>query len=85
MASSNVIRYSGSSASFASLEGELRQKAERIAWLRRLGPHGRLREYLGGQFDFATCCMWAALFAHEVPLLEGEFEFIARTTPEVCE
>jgi hypothetical protein len=29
--------------------------------------------------------VWAARWPHEVPLLQGEFEFIALTMPEVCE
>ena len=31
------------------------------------------------------CCAWAARRPHEVPLLNGEFEFIAVTTPEATE
>jgi hypothetical protein len=50
-----------------------------------LGCKGRLAAYRRGEFDFETCCRWAARYPHEVPLLDGEFEFIARTTPEVCE
>jgi hypothetical protein len=43
------------------------------------------RCWSSGEFDFETCCLWASRYAHEVPLLDGEFEFISRTTPEVCE
>ena len=55
------------------------------ASLLALGCEGRLAAYRRGEFDFETCCRWAARYPHEVPLLDGEFEFIARTTPEVCE
>ena len=53
--------------------------------LRRLGRDGRLAAYRRSEFDLDTCCLWAAIYPHEVPLLNGEFEFIARWTPEVCE
>jgi hypothetical protein len=53
--------------------------------LRRLGREGRLAAYRRGEFDLDTCCLWAAVYPREVPLLNGEFEFIARWTPEVCE
>ena len=50
-----------------------------------LGRQGRLAAYRRGEFSFELCCRWAARYPHEVPLLDGEFEFIVRTTPEVCE
>jgi hypothetical protein len=53
--------------------------------LRRLGREGRLAAYRRGEFDLDTCCLWASRYPSEVPLLNGEFEFIARLTPEVCE
>ena len=60
-------------------------RRDRRATLKRLGRQGRLAAYRRGELDFETCCLWAARWPHEVPLLEGEFEFIARTMPEVCE
>jgi hypothetical protein len=53
--------------------------------LRRLGREGRLAAYHRGELDFGSCHLWAARWPHEVPLLNGEFEFIAITTPEACE
>jgi hypothetical protein len=32
----------------------------------------------------SPCCLWAAIHPHELPLLNGEFEFLAAKTPEVC-
>jgi hypothetical protein len=60
-------------------------RRERRDTLRRLGREGRLAAYRRGEFGLDTCCLWAAAYPHEVPLLNGEFEFIALTTPEVCE
>jgi hypothetical protein len=31
------------------------------------------------------CSMWAARYPEQVPLLGGEFEYLALLTPEVCE
>ncbi|HEY1357051.1 MAG TPA: hypothetical protein VGF21_01985 [Thermoleophilaceae bacterium] len=58
---------------------------ERITALRRMSPAQRLDAYRRGEFDFDTCSTWAAAYPHEVPLINGEFEFIARLTPEVLD
>jgi hypothetical protein len=58
---------------------------ERREALRRLGREGRLAAYRRGELNLDTCCLWAAAYPREVPLLNGEFEFIARTTPEVLD
>jgi hypothetical protein len=58
---------------------------ERREGLRRLGREGRLAAYRRGEFNLETCSLWAAAYPQEVPLLNGEFEFIAAKTPEVCE
>ena len=60
-------------------------RSERREALRRLGRDGRLAAYRRGELCFDSCCLWAARYPREVPLLNGEFEFIAITTPEVCE
>jgi hypothetical protein len=58
---------------------------ERREALRRLGREGRLAAYRRGEFNLDSCCLWAARYPHEVPLLNNEFEFIARMTPEVLD
>jgi hypothetical protein len=60
-------------------------KHERLAALRAMGPAERLGTYRAGGFSFNDCCMWASLYRDEVPILQGEFEFIAMTMPEFCE
>jgi hypothetical protein len=67
------------------LGGQAAARRERRETLRRLGRQGRLAAYRRSEFDLDTCCLWAAMYPREVPLLNGEFEFIARTMPEVCE
>ena len=58
---------------------------ERREALRRLGREGRLAAYRRGELSLDSCCLWASRWPTEVPLLNGEFEFIARTTPEVLD
>ena len=58
---------------------------ERREALRRLGREGRLAAYRRGEFNLDSCCLWAAVYPREVPLLNGEFEFIAAKTPEVLD
>jgi hypothetical protein len=67
------------------LEVELVARRERGETPRRLGREGRLAAYRRGEFDLDTCCLWASQYPREMPLLNGEFEFIVVGTPEVCE
>ena len=60
-------------------------RRERREALRRLGRDGRLAAYRRGELDLTTCCLWAAVYPDEVPLLNDEFEFITHTTLEMCE
>ncbi|HEX8086567.1 MAG TPA: hypothetical protein VF529_19930 [Solirubrobacteraceae bacterium] len=45
----------------------------------------RVSAMRAGRLSLQQCCDWAARRPHEVPLVNGEFEFIARTTPEAAE
>jgi len=47
--------------------------AQRIAAMRR------------GELTLEQCAAWAARYPGQVPLINGEFEYIAVLTPEVCE
>jgi hypothetical protein len=38
-----------------------------------------------GELTLEQCSAWAARYPGEVPLLDGEFEYLAAHTPEVCE
>jgi hypothetical protein len=67
------------------LQAQTTAQRERREVLRRLGRAGRLAAYRRGEFDLDTCCLWASRYPDEVPLLNGEFEFIAAKMPEVCE
>jgi hypothetical protein len=47
--------------------------AQRIAAMRR------------GELSLEQCAAWAARYPEQVPLLNGEFEYLAVLMPEVCE
>jgi hypothetical protein len=68
------------------------------AWLRRdptrdeqsralwsMTPTERASSMRAGRLTLRQCCEWAARRPHEVPLLNGEFEFIAAHMPEVAD
>ncbi len=38
-----------------------------------------------GELSLEQCAAWAARYPKQVPLLNGEFEFLAAHTPEVRE
>ena len=48
-------------------------------------PNERIAAMRRGDLTMEQCCAWAARYPQQVPLINGEFEFIAAYTPEVCE
>jgi hypothetical protein len=61
------------------------QRAARLEALWRMTPSERVAAMRGGDLTMEQCCAWAARYPRQVPLLHGEFEFIAAYTPEVRE
>ncbi len=59
------------------------QERQRTFW--RLSPSERVALMRAGELTIAECCRWAARAAHEVPIVNGEFEFIAAFTTEARE
>ncbi|MGI8411549.1 MAG: hypothetical protein ACR2LV_02560 [Solirubrobacteraceae bacterium] len=59
------------------------QERERLFW--RLSSAERVALMRAGELTLKECCRWAARAPHEVPLSNGEFEFITASTPEACE
>ena len=45
----------------------------------------RVRAMRAGKLSMRLCLHWASRRPHEVPLLNGEWEFIAIATPEVAD
>lgn len=58
-------------------------EAKRRLWA--LTPDERVVAMRTGRLSLKLCAHWASVAAHEVPLLDGEWEFIARHTPEVAD
>jgi hypothetical protein len=58
---------------------------ERRAMFWRLSPAERVALMRAGQLTLKECCRWAARAPHEIPIVDGEFEFIAAFTPEARE
>ena len=48
-------------------------------------PDERVAAMRRGDLTLEQCCAWAARYPGQVPLLHGEFEFIAAFTPEARE
>ena len=57
------------------------QQRREVFW--RLSPGERIALMRAGALTLKECCQWAACAPHEVPIVDGEFEFIAAFTPEV--
>jgi hypothetical protein len=59
--------------------------AQRQAAFWRLSPRERVALLRVGELTLNECCQWAARAPQEVPIVNGEFEFIAAFTAEVSE
>ncbi len=66
----------------------VRLSAERDARLEavwRMTANERIAAMRRGDLSLEQCCAWAARYPRQVPLINGEWEFIAAYMPEVCE
>jgi hypothetical protein len=61
------------------------ERAARLEALWRMTPTERVAAMRRGDLTMEQCCAWAGRYPRQVPLLNGEFEFIAVYMPEVCE
>ena len=61
------------------------ERAARLEALRRMTPTERVAAMRRGDLTIEQCCAWAACHPQQVPLINGEFEFIAAYMPEVRE
>jgi hypothetical protein len=60
-------------------------RAARVDALWEMSPAERVSAMRGGELTFEQAAAWAARYPEQVPLINGEFEYLARSTPEVCE
>lgn len=56
---------------------------EQRARLARMRGGQRRAAYERGEFSYRQCYLWAAGWPHEVPIVNGEFEFIALLLADV--
>ena len=60
-----------------------RMEASERLWA--LSAEERVGAMRRGELSLGQLCEWARRRPHEVPLIDGEYEFIAVSTPEVLE
>jgi hypothetical protein len=60
-----------------------RAEGSRALW--RMSPAQRVAAMKNGELSVSQLYEWAKRAPHEVPLINGEFAFIATTTPEVAD
>ena len=56
---------------------------EQLRRLWAMSPSQRVAAMRRGELNMRQCCAWSARHPEQIPLLEGEFEFLAAYTPEV--
>jgi hypothetical protein len=62
-----------------------RARAARLDALWQMSATERVRAMRRGELTLEQCAAWAARYPEQVPLIDGEFEYIAAFTPEVAE
>jgi hypothetical protein len=60
-----------------------RARRARLRSLWQLAPSERVAAMRRGELTLEQCAAWAARYPEQVPLLNGEFEYLAAFTPEV--
>ena len=60
------------------------ERDARLEALWRMTPNERIAAMRRGSLNIEQCCAWAARHPQQIPLINGEFEFIAAHMPEVC-
>ena len=68
-----------------SAAAEQNRLEEQLRRLWAMSPSERVAAMRRGELNMRQCCAWAGRHADQVPLLNGEFEFIAAYTPEAAE
>ena len=63
----------------------LEQRDARLGGLWQMTPAQRIAAMRAGKLTLEQCAAWAARFPDQVPLLNGEYEYLAAAIPEVCE
>jgi hypothetical protein len=64
---------------------DLRGRDARLRGLWKMTPAERVGAMRRGDLSLEQCAAWAARYPEQVPVLNGEYEYIAHLTPEACE
>jgi hypothetical protein len=72
-------------ACFDQMVGTLIAREARLRGLWRMTPAQRVTAMRRGELTLEQCSAWAARHPEQVPLLSGEFEYIAMFTPEISD
>jgi hypothetical protein len=64
---------------------ELGQREAHLRSLWEMTPAERIAAMRRGDLSLVQCCAWASRFPEQVPLINGEYEYLAAFTPEVYE
>jgi len=63
----------------------LRHREARLRALWQMTASQRINAMRKGQLSLEQCAAWAARYPDQMPLLNGEFEYLAAFIPEVRE
>jgi hypothetical protein len=64
---------------------DLKAREARLETLWKMTVSQRINAMRDGKLSLEQCSAWAARYPEQVPLLNGEFEYLAAFTPEVAE
>jgi len=67
----------------AALQCQLGERDARLQRLWLMTSAQRVAAMRRGQLSLEQCAAWAARYPEQVPLLNGEFEYLSAFTPEV--
>ena len=70
---------------WASTEARLERKRQHLAPLWEMTAEQRIAAMRRGELTMTQLFAWASRYPDQVPLIDGEFVFIAAFTPEVAE
>jgi hypothetical protein len=57
---------------------------EQLRRLWAMSPSERVAAMRRGELNMRQCCAWSSRHPEQIPLLDGEFEFLAAYTPEAA-
>jgi hypothetical protein len=64
---------------------DLGTREARLRSLWQMTPVQRVAAMRRGELNLLQCSAWAARYPEQIPLLNGEFEYLAAFTPEIRE